>query len=264
MSEYREKEEVFNEKIENLWSLLMTSKKIAVFTGAGVSTLSGIPDFRGKHGVYNSPWHNLDVETILSYDFFFSHPDIFYKWTEEVWYHLEDYQPNVVHNTLARMEEKGILKEGVFTQNIDFLHQRAGSKKVWELHGSARHSFCTNCNAFYKYEEIAPIVQRGEIPYCDKCGSLIKPDIVLYGENLPMSVLRKAETVFSQADLTLILGSSLTVYPAASLPKLTSYYGGKVVIVNADPTDQDKNATLIFRDLEQTFTAINTFLDQIS
>ena len=108
------------------------------------------------------------------------------------------------------------------------------------------------------------IVQRGEIPYCDKCGSLIKPDIVLYGENLPMSVLRKAETVFSQADLTLILGSSLTVYPAASLPKLTSYYGGKVVIVNADSTDQDKNATLIFRDLEQTFTAINTFLDQIS
>lgn len=264
MSEYREKEEIFNEKIESLWSLLMTSKKIAVFTGAGVSTLSGIPDFRGKHGVYNSPWQGIDVETILSYDFFFSHPDIFYKWTEEVWYHLEDYKPNIVHNTLARMEAKGILKEGVFTQNIDFLHQRAGSKKVWELHGSARHSFCTNCNAFYKYEEIAPIVQRGEIPYCDKCGSLIKPDIVLYGENLPMSVLRKAETVFSQADLTLILGSSLTVYPAASLPKLTSYYGGKVVIVNADPTDQDKNATLIFRDLEQTFTAINTFLDQIS
>ena len=117
---------------------------------------------------------------------------------------------------------------------------------------------------FYKYEEIAPIVQRGEIPKCTRCGSLIKPDIVLYGENLPMSVLRQAETVFSQADLTLILGSSLTVYPAASLPKLTSYYGGKVVIVNADPTDQDKNATLIFRDLEQTFTAINTFLDQIS
>ena len=263
MSEYSEDKSIFDKKFEELWSLIMRSRKIAVFTGAGVSTLSGIPDFRGKHGVYNSPWQGLPVETILSDDYFFSHPDIFYKWAEEVWYHLEEYKPNIVHYTLAKMEEKGILKDGVFTQNIDFLHQRAGSKKVWELHGSARHSYCTNCNGFYKYEEIAPIVQRGEIPKCPRCGSLIKPDIVLYGENLPMSVLRQAETVFSQADLTLILGSSLTVYPAASLPKLTSYYGGKVIIVNADPTDQDKDATLIFRDLEQTFNALDEALRSI-
>ena len=263
MSEYSEEKNIFDKKFEELWSLLMRSKKIAVFTGAGVSTLSNIPDFRGKHGVYNSPWQGLPVETILSYDYFFSHPDIFYKWTEEVWYHLEDYKPNIIHYTLAKMEEKGMLKNGVFTQNIDFLHQRAGSKKVWELHGSARHSYCTNCNAFYKYEEIAPIVQRGEVPKCSKCGGLIKPDIVLYGENLPMSVLRQAETVFSQADLTLILGSSLTVYPAASLPKLTTYYGGNVVIINADPTDQDKDAKLIFRDLEQTFIALDEALRSI-
>ena len=263
MGEYRENEKVFEEKFERLWSLLMTSAKIQVFTGAGVSTLSGIPDFRGKHGVYNSPWQGLPVETILSLDYFYEHPDVFYQWTEEVWYRLENYQPNIVHKTLALMEERGLLKDGVFTQNIDFLHQRAGSRKVYELHGSARHSLCTECNAFFDYEKIAPIVRRGEVPRCPSCGGLIKPDIVLYGECLPSSVLRKAEIAFSQAELTLILGSSLTVYPAASLPRLTSYYGGKVVIVNADPTDQDGSAELIFRDLDQTFTAINEALRSI-
>lgn len=258
--EYREEQKLFNEKFSCFEALLKESRKLAVFTGAGVSTLSGIPDFRGSHGVYNSPWQGLSVEEILSIDYFYSHPEIFYKWAEEVWYHLEEYEPNIVHRTLADLEERGYLPSGLFTQNIDFLHQRAGSRRVFELHGSARHSYCTTCNAFYSYEQIAPVVRRGEVPRCTTCGGLIKPDIVFYGESLDASVLKRAEIAFSQADLTLVLGSSLTVYPAASFPKLTSYYGGKVVIVNAQPTDQDKNAELCFSDLDQVFTAIASLI----
>ncbi len=261
MSEYSEREEVFTVKMDKLVEAIKNAKKIAVFTGAGVSTLSGIPDFRGKHGVYNSPWKNMNVEDIISIDFFKENPKIFYEWAEEVWYHLESYEPNIVHTTLAKMEDKGLLSSGVFTQNIDFLHQRAGSKLVYELHGSARHSYCTNCNAFYTYEEVAPIVRKGVVPLCKSCSGVIKPDIVFYGECLNGTVLKAAEVAFSQADLTFILGSSLTVYPAAALPTLTIYNGGKVVIVNAQPTGVDKDAFLCFKDLEQVFTALNSALD---
>ncbi len=257
MSEYAEDISVFEPKLDRLLELIRNSRKMVVFTGAGVSTLSGIPDFRGKHGVYNSPWHNLAVEDILSLDYFYSHPEIFYKWAEEVWYHLEEYEPNNVHTTLAKLEEKGFLPAGIFTQNIDFLHQRAGSKRVYELHGSAKHSYCTNCNAFFTYNEIAPIVRKGEVPHCPHCKGLIKPDIVFYGENLDSSTLKRANIAFSQADLALVLGSSLTVYPAAYYPSYTAHAGGKVVIVNAQYTNQDELAVLTFKDLEQVFTALD-------
>lgn len=257
MSEYAEDINVFEPKLDKLVKLIKESHKTVVFTGAGVSTLSGIPDFRGKHGVYNSPWQGLAVEDILSLDYFYTNPGIFYKWAEEVWYHLEEYNPNIVHTTLAKMEEKGYLPSGIFTQNIDFLHQRAGSKRVFELHGSAKHSYCTNCHAFFTYNEIAPIVRKGEIPHCPHCKGLIKPDIVFYGENLDSSVLKRADIAFSQADLALVLGSSLTVYPAAYYPGFTAQAGGKVVIVNAQSTGQDAIVSLAFRDLEQVFTALN-------
>lgn len=255
--EYRESDEVFERKFSEFVKILDSSKKTSVFTGAGVSTLSGIPDFRGKGGVYTHDYDGMSVEEILSIDYFYSHPDIFYRWAESVWYHLEDYEPNIVHYTLAKMEEKGMLPGGIFTQNIDFMHQRAGSRKVYELHGSARSAYCTNCNAYYTYEQIAPVVRNGEVPRCRSCGGLIKPDIVFYGESLSSDVLKRAEITFSQADLTLVLGSSLTVYPAAAFPQLTRYSGGKIVIVNAQPTSQDKDAVLTFTDLEQFFTAID-------
>jgi NAD-dependent protein deacetylases, SIR2 family len=261
MDDYRESESVFNPKFSRLLDLIRKSRKIAVFTGAGVSTLSGIPDFRGAHGVYNSPWQGMNVEDIISIDFFHEEPEIFYKWAEEVWYHLEDYQPNIVHTALAKMEAKGLLSTGVFTQNIDFLHQRAGSKLVYELHGSAKHSYCTTCNAFYEYDEVAPIVRRGEVPRCRQCGGVIKPDIVFYGEPLNGTVLKAAEAAFTQADLTFILGSSLTVYPAAALPTLTLSRGGKIVIVNAQSTNADRYAELLFSDLGQVFKALDFALD---
>ena len=263
MSEYREGEGLFKAKFDSFTRILESSGKVAVFTGAGVSTLSGIPDFRGKHGVYNSPWKGLPVEEILSIDYFYREPGIFYAWAEEVWYHLEDYEPNICHKALAKMEQKGLLNTGLFTQNIDFMHQRAGSRLVYELHGSARSAYCTNCNAYYTYEQIAPIVRAGEVPRCRTCGALIKPDIVFYGEALSSSVLKQAEISFSQADLAIVLGSSLTVYPAAAFPELTHYNGGRTVIVNAQPTAQDRNAALVFKDIEQFSIALDGYLDTI-
>jgi len=257
MEDFSEREEVFKPKAEKLIDAIKASRRMVVFTGAGVSTLSGIPDFRGTHGVYNSPWKGMNVEEILSSDFFFEHPDIFYKWAEEVWYRLEDYEPNIIHKTLAFLEDFGYIPGGIFTQNIDFLHERAGSRKVYCVHGSARVSHCVKCHESFGYETVAPIVRRGEVPHCDKCGGLIKPDIVLYGESLDGDILSKAEKAFSKADLALVLGSSLTVFPAAAFPRITTHFGGKTVIVNAERTGQDDDAYLIFRDLFQVFDYIS-------
>jgi len=259
---YAEKEEVFRPKFEKLVNLIENSRNMTVFTGAGVSTLSGIPDFRGKHGVYNDPWQGMEVEEIISMTFFRREPGIFYKWAKDVWYRLEDYEPNIVHTTLALMQKKGLLKS-VYTQNIDMLHQRAGSVNVYEVHGSPEFHHCTRCGARYTYAEIAPLVLRDELPICKKCGGVIKPDIIFYEESLNEDVLNYAWNDFSKSDLCLVLGSSLTVQPAASLPMLARRNGADVVIVNAQSTPQDRSATLLFSDLRQTFEALDAYLKTI-
>lgn len=253
---YSESIEVFNPKFEKLCELLEKSARPCVFTGAGVSTLSGIPDFRGPHGVYSDPWMGMDVEEIISLSFFRKSPDIFYKWAKDVWYHLEDYQPNIVHNVLARM------KLPVYTQNIDMLHQRAGSENVYEVHGSARIHHCTKCNKTFTYEEIAPIVRAEQVPICPACNGVIKPDIIFYEENLNETVLRQAWSDFSDCNLCLCLGSSLTVQPAASFPEIARQGGAKLVIVNAQSTYEDYYADLRFSDLKQVFEALNKWLDK--
>lgn len=255
--DYSEKTEVFQEKFEKLVSLIESSHSMTVFTGAGVSTLSGIPDFRGAHGVYTDPWHGMAVEDIISMTFFRRKPDIFYKWAKDVWYRLEDYEPNIVHNTLALLEKKGYL-DCVFTQNIDMLHQKAGST-VYEVHGSPEFHHCTRCGKRYGYDEIAPLVRTDVLPIC-KCGGVIKPDIIFYEESLNARILDEAERRFSQTDLCLVLGSSLTVQPAASFPMIAKYYGADVVIVNAQSTPQDRNATLCFSDLRQTMQALYDYI----
>jgi len=252
--EYAELHEAFDPKFKELMKLIRGSAKTSVFTGAGVSTLSGIPDFRGKHGVYTTLWHNLSVEEILNIDFFYEHPDIFYRWAGDVWYHLEEYEPNIVHLTLAKMEKKGYVRD-VFTQNIDFMHQRAGSENVYELHGSARHAYCTRCHKHYDYKDIAPIAREHKVPYCN-CGSPIKPDIVFYGEALDHTTMLRAQNSFENCSLCLILGSSLTVYPASTYPALAIRRGIPTVVVNAQQTGLDSSATLCFKDLEQVFSAI--------
>ena len=229
-------------------------------TGAGVSTLSGIPDFRSAgSGIYTKPWHGMSVEEILSIDCFTAHPELFYQWATEFVYRGEDFCPSIVHTSLTALESKGYLRR-LYTQNIDALHTRSGSKNVGELHGSAARHHCLTCGEVYPYSEIAPLVLAGKVPRCRRCGGLIKPDIVFYGEGLDDRLWREAERDFSRADLLLVLGSSLTVYPVASLPEMTLQCGGKIIIVNAQPTFLDGEAAGKFTDLEKFFTELNPLL----
>ena len=254
-----EKEAVFAKKFEILKALIKNSRSTVVLTGAGISTLSGIPDFRSSSGVYATTWKSYQVEEILSISFFKHNPEIFYAWAKEYWYKLDDYKPNTVHTALALLEQKGYL-EGLFTQNIDMLHKKAGSRKCYEVHGSAEHHHCTNCNAYYSYHWVAPIVLTGQVPRCTECGSVIKPDIVLYGENLHGITLSRAYEMFNHAQLCLVLGSSLVVQPAASFPAYTVHRGAPLVIVNAQKTSFDGSATLRFTDLRQFSEALEDYL----
>lgn len=260
MGEFSEAVEVFQPKIEKLEAMVKSAKRLCVFTGAGVSTLSGIPDFRGPHGVYTDPWHGMDVEEILNIDYFFRHPDVFYQWAKEVWYRVDQYRPTIVHTVLATMEKKGYL-QSLYTQNIDMLHERAGSKRVYNVHGTVAYHHCTHCGKAFGYREVADTVLAGNVPYCDVCHHLIKPDIVFYGESLDADILTRAYEEFSSCDLCMVLGSSLTVQPAASFPYYASRHGAPLVIVNAQETTQDADATLRFRDLEQVFTALGSWIE---
>ena len=238
--------------LEQLAVLIRTAKNMTVFTGAGVSTLSGIRDFRGINGVYKEPWHGRDVEDILSLNTFLQEPELFYGWATEFVYCLERFEPSVVHRVLAKLEEKQLLK-ALYTQNIDLLHTKAGNKKVFEIHGSPALHQCMKGQMEYSYEEISPMVLGGKVPYCDRCGGLVKPDIVFYGESLNEELLDKGFTDFENSDLVLVLGSSLTVQPAASLPMAAKYGGADIVIVNNQPTNLDSSAVLTFNDLKVVF-----------
>ncbi|MDD6957481.1 MAG: NAD-dependent protein deacylase [Spirochaetales bacterium] len=248
-----------DKQITDIISIIKSSRNFNVLTGAGISTLSGIPDFRGEKGVYKAQNLGCDIETILSIGYFKKHPDIFYDWAKDVWYHLENYKPNIVHSVLAKLERQGYLKN-IFTQNIDSLHERAGSKKVYNLHGSAADAYCTECGLHYSYEDIATIITEGKVPYCKRCNGLIKPDIVLYGEPLNEHVLSRAITCSSQSDVFMVLGSSLTVQPAASLPLYAAENKAKIIIVNKQDTYLDRYATIKADNLESVFTSLDELL----
>jgi len=237
--------------VESLYEAIRESGKVLVFTGAGISTLSGIPDFRGVKGVYQKKWHGMEVEEILSIPCFLKHPEYFYEWAQTFVYGLENYQPNIVHNVLAEWEKRNLIYR-IYTQNIDILHQHAGSQRLSELHGSPAHHHCLKCNKYYSYNDIAPVVQAGNCPQCD-CGGIIKPEIVFYGEQLNSELLEQAFYDFAHADLAIVLGSSLTVNPAALLPQYTLRGGGKLAIINSQPTSLDKYASWKFDDLQAAF-----------
>ena len=247
--------------IDTLIRLIEQSHHIVVFTGAGVSTLSGIRDFRGTGGFYTASYQGLQVEDLLSLDLFSSDPSLFYQWAREFLYQLDNYTPSIVHTTLASMEEKGFI-QGVYTQNIDLLHQKAGSRNVWEIHGSPATHTCQSCGATAVYDEVAPDVRSGSVPHCKTCGGVYKPDIIFYGEALDGKLLDRAYRDMANADLVLILGSSLVVQPAASLPMATYYHGGKIAIVNSQETPLDKYAKVRLFDLQETFTELAHYLDQ--
>lgn len=238
----------------NLSDLLAEAKHAVVLTGAGISTLSGIPDFRGVGGLYQRT--DIDANKLFDIDYFRRDPSYYYRHSKDFLYNLDEKEPNIVHKTLAILEEKGII-HAVITQNIDLLHQKAGSRKVLELHGSPLEHYCMKCGCTWDFESIAEKVQRDEVPSCDACGGIVKPRIVFFGEGLPEYALAEAEREARKADLMLVLGTSLTVYPAAAVPEITLQCGGKVAIINRDPTHLDRYACWTARDLRQEFETIS-------
>ncbi len=228
-----------NEGIEKLQKMIDESKRIVFFGGAGVSTESGIPDFRSVDGLYNQKY-DYPPETILSHTFYIKKPDEFFRFYRDKML-FTDAKPNAAHIALAKLEEAGKLT-AVVTQNIDGLHQSAGSKKVYELHGSVLRNYCEKC---HKFHDIDAILNSTGVPTCE-CGGRIKPDVVLYEEGLDQNTLSGAVRAISEADMLIIGGTSLAVYPAAGL--IDYYRGNKLVLINKTPTARDTMANLVITD----------------
>ena len=227
------------DNLSTLKSWIKESSRIVFFGGAGVSTESGLKDFRSQDGLYHEKY-DYPPETILSHSFFFSHTAEFYRFYRDKMLCLTA-KPNAAHLALARLEQRGKLS-AIVTQNIDGLHQAAGSEKVFELHGSVHRNYCLKCGKFYTAGDIE---KSTGVPRCT-CGGLIKPDVVLYEEGLDQKCLMGAIQAIAQADLLIVGGTSLTVYPAAGL---LQYYGGnRLVLINRDATPLDGQANLVFRD----------------
>lgn len=239
-----ETETKLEEKIENFQKIYDNADSIVFFGGAGVSTESGIPDFRSQDGLYSQQW-KYPPETIISRSFFDANPVEFYRFYREKLI-IKNIEPNTAHFQLAKMEEKGKLK-AVVTQNIDGLHQKAGSKNVFELHGSTLRNFCMDCGAKYGTDFIAESKNSPDkLPRCTKCGGLVKPDVVLYEESLDQNVINGAVNAIKNADTLIIGGTSLVVYPAAGL---IDYFRGKnIVLINKSATAGDARANLVIHE----------------
>lgn len=239
-----ETETKFEEKIENFQKIYDNADSIVFFGGAGVSTESGIPDFRSQDGLYSQQW-KYPPETIISRSFFDANPVEFYRFYREKLI-IKNIEPNTAHFQLAKMEGKGKLK-AVVTQNIDGLHQKAGSRNVFELHGSTLRNFCMDCGAEYGIDFIAESENSPDkLPRCAKCGGLVKPDVVLYEESLDQNVINGAVNAIKNADTLIIGGTSLVVYPAAGL---IDYFRGKnIVLINKSATAGDARANLVIHE----------------
>ena len=232
-----------DEKIEELQKMIDESNKIVFFGGAGVSTESGIPDFRSQDGLYQQEW-KYPPETIISRSFFDNNPKEFYRFYRKKLI-VKDVKPNITHFKLAELEKAGKLS-AIVTQNIDGLHQMAGSKTVWELHGSTLRNYCMKCGKSYDIDFIAASEnEKKKLPICE-CGGLVKPDVVLYEEGLDDKVISGAIQSIAEADMLIIGGTSLVVYPAAGL---IQYFQGKhIVLINKTATQADDKADLVIHD----------------
>ena len=246
--------------MKRLIEALKNAKHVGCLTGAGVSTLCGIPDFRGPQGLYKQK----DAERIFDIDWFDRDPSIYYNGCAELVYGLDKFQPGPVHKGLKHLEDLGILK-GIATQNIDMLHQKAGSSNVYEVHGSPILHHCRRCGDEKTFDEILEMIKsksgvvveqrKMQIPRCT-CGGVYKPDITFFGESLPEEAFAASQSLAIKSDVFLVLGTSLTVFPAAGLPRLTLQAGGKVFIVNAQPTSLDEYAAGVYRDLSEFAEAV--------
>lgn len=227
------------EEIKELQDLIDNHNNIVFFGGAGVSTESGIPDFRSQDGLYNMKY-KYPPETILSHQFFYRFPEEFFKFYREKML-CDTAKPNAAHLKLAELEMAGKVK-AVITQNIDNLHQMAGSKNVLELHGSVYRNYCAKCGKSYDFEYIK---NSDDVPHC-KCGGIIKPDVVLYGEDLDNNIMTRAAKAIHEAQVLIIGGTSLSVWPAASL--IDYFYGDHLVVINKTPAQRDNFADLVIRE----------------
>ena len=229
--------------IAELKKVLEEAENLVFFGGAGTSTESNIPDFRSKEqGLYQSTKkEDYPPEIILSHSFFLKHPKVFYQYYWDNLVH-EQAKPNKAHYALAALEERGLLK-AIITQNVDGLHQKAGSRKVYELHGSIYRNYCMECHLEYEFEEI--IKRRGEVPTCSKCQGIVRPAVTLYEEPLNISVIEGAITAIERADVLIVGGTSLVVYPAAGF--LEYFHGRKLIIINRESTPQDRRADLVIQ-----------------
>jgi NAD-dependent deacetylase len=242
--------------IAALYDRIMKARRCVALTGAGVSTLSGIRDFRGKNGLYKE----MDAEKIFDIDYFMQDPSFYYSRAASLIYNINEKEASVVHTVLGELERRDHLK-ALITQNIDLLHQKGGSRHVIEIHGSPRFHYCLRCAGVrMDFEEAAVLVRAGGMPTCPGCGRVLKPAITFFGESLPAEALREAVIEAQNADLMLVLGTSLTVTPAASLPDYTLRNGGEVVIINNMPTPLDFRAVQRFEDLSEVFGELNRLL----
>ena len=237
------------DQIAKLKEIVDGSNNIVFFGGAGVSTESGIPDFRSVDGLYNQKY-DYPPETILSHTFYRSRPEEFFRFYKDKMLCLTA-KPNAAHIKLAKWEKEGKLK-AVITQNIDGLHQAAGSREVLELHGSVLRNYCERCGEFHDAEHM---LHAPAVPVCSKCGGPVKPDVVLYEEGLDQNILNRAVQYIREADVLIIGGTSLVVYPAAGL--IDYYRGNKLVVINKTPTDRDSMADLVVQgSIGEIFSAL--------
>ncbi len=247
-----------NQDIETAARLIREAQLAVVFTGAGISTPSGIPDFRGSN---NSIWHHDSPMESASLTVFHNQPERFYKWLHPLAVKIFAAEPNAAHTAIARLEKAGFIK-AVITQNIDQLHQKAGSESVFELHGSATSAICLKCQTHFNQQEYLPdFLEHGTIPRCSVCNSVLKPDIVLYEELLPARTWENAEEICQRCDLLLVAGSSLEVVPASTLPMIALRNGAHLIIINYSTTQLDDLASLVIHDgVEKTLPAIARIL----
>jgi NAD-dependent deacetylase len=225
--------------------IILGSKQIVVLTGAGISTPSGIPDFRSAN---NGLWEKYDPFEVASLSTFRYHPEKFYQWIRSLAVDIHAANPNAAHLSMARLEKLGYVQT-IITQNIDMLHQRAGSENVLEVHGSIQSLICVRC--YHKFDTqrfTVEILERGEVPYCPDCGGVLKPDLILMGEQLPAKIWLKALEASKKCDLMIVAGSSLEVLPVAGLPMRALENGARLVLINNTPTYLDVRADVVLHE----------------
>ena len=256
---YEEKTTPLSNTMKELFERIEQAESICVFTGAGVSTFCGIPDFRGPDGIYRDP----DSARLFEIDRFDDDPTFFYAHADRLVYGQANTKPGPVHLAVKALQDHANVR-GVITQNIDGLHERAGSYPVYAIHGSAALHHCRQCGDEKTFDEIQQLRSHApdRVPRC-ACGGVYKPDITFFGEMLPQAAFEEAQALAARSDLVLVLGTSLTVQPAATIPQYTLQNNGDMVIINASPTPQDHLAALVYRDLAAFASATEQFIAEL-